>query len=62
MSIINLAIFVGIVMFALMTSSYLAGLILVFALSILEIVEYGMTHFMFLLMCELTLAFHHQGN
>ena len=39
-----------------MTSSYLAGLILVFALSILEIVEYGMTHFMFLLMCELTLA------
>ena len=37
-----------------MTSSYLAGLILVFALSILEIVEYGMTHFMFLLMCELT--------
>lgn len=56
MSIINLAIFVGIVIFALMTSSYLAGLILVFALSILEIVEYGMTHFMFLLMCELTLA------
>ena len=56
MSIINLAIFLGIVIFALMTSSYLAGLILVFALSILEIVEYGMTHFMFLLMCELTLA------
>ena len=56
MSIINLAIFLGIVTFALMTSSYLAGLILVFALSILEIVEYGMTHFMFLLMCELTLA------
>ena len=56
MSIINLAIFLGILMFALMTSSYLAGLILVFALSILEIVEYGMTHFMFLLMCELTLT------
>ena len=56
MSIINLAIFLGIVIFALMTSSYLAGLILIFALSILEIVEYGMTHFMFLLMCELTLA------
>lgn len=56
MSIINLAIFVGIVAFALMTSSYLSGLVLVFALSILEIVEYGMTHFMFLLMCELTLA------
>ena len=56
MSIINLAIFLGIVIFALMTSSYLAGLILVFALSILEIVEYGMTHFMFLLMCELTFA------
>ena len=56
MPIINLAIFLGIVIFALMTSSYLAGLILVFALSILEIVEFGMTHFMFLLMCELTLA------
>ena len=56
MSIINLAIFMGIVIFALATSSYLAGLILVFALSIMEIVEYGMTHFMFLLMCELTLA------
>ena len=56
MSIINLSIFLGIVIFALMTSSYLAGLILVFALSILEVVEYGMTHFMFLLMCELTLA------
>lgn len=56
MSIINLAIFLGIVIFAFMTSSYLTGLILVFALSILEIVEYGMTHFMFLLMCELTLA------
>lgn len=56
MSIINLAIFLGIVIFALITSSYLAGIILVFALSILEIVEYGMTHFMFLLMCELTLV------
>ena len=56
MSFINLAIFLGIVIFALMTSSYLAGLILVFALSIVEIVEYGMTHFMFLLMCELTLV------
>ena len=56
MSIINLAIFLGIVIFALMTSSYLAGIILVFALSILEIVEYGVTHFMFLLMCELTLV------
>ena len=56
MSIINLAIFLGIVIFTLMTSSYLAGLILVFALSILEIVEYGMSHFMFLLMCELILA------
>ena len=39
MSIINLAIFLGIVIFALITSSYLAGLILVFALSILEIAE-----------------------
>ena len=56
MPIINLAIFLGIVIFAFMTSSYLAGLILVFALSILEIVEYGMTHSMFLLMCELTLT------
>ena len=56
MSIINLAIFLGIVIFALITSSYLAGIILVFALSILEIVEYGMTHFMFLLMCKLTLV------
>ena len=56
MSIINLTIFLGIVIFALITSSYLAGIILVFALSILEIVEYGMTHFMFLLMCELTIA------
>ena len=56
MPIINLAIFLGIVIFALMTSSYLAGLILVFALSFLEIVEYGMRHSMFLLMCELTLT------
>lgn len=56
MSIINFCIFLGILMFALLTSSYLVGLILVFALSIWEIIEYGMTHSMFLLMCELTFA------
>ena len=54
MSIINLTIFLGIVIFALITSRYLTGLILVFVLSILEIVEHGMTHSMFLVMCELT--------
>lgn len=56
MSIINLIIFFGILMFALLTSSYLAGLILVLVLSVWEIVEYGMAHSMFLLMCELTAA------
>ena len=54
MSIVNLFIFLGILAFALLTSSYLTGLILVFALMVLEIVEHGMTHSMFLVMCELT--------
>ena len=56
MSIINLIIFLSILLFVIFSSSYLAGLILIFALSILEIAEYGMTHFLFLLVCELTIA------
>lgn len=53
---INFFIFLGILIFVSLTSSYLAGLILVFVLSIWEIVEHGMAHSMFLLVCELTFA------
>jgi len=56
MSIINVLVYLGILIFSSMTSRYAVGLILVFALSILEIAEYGMSHFMFLLLCELTVV------
>ena len=56
MAVINFFIFLGILIFVLLTSSYLAGLVLVFALLDWEIVEYGMSHSMFLFMCELTFA------
>ena len=54
MSIANLIIFLGILAFALLTSNYLVGLGLIFVLMVLEIVEHGMVHSMFLVMCELT--------
>ena len=54
MSIANLIIFQGILAFALLTSNYLVGLGSIFVLMVLEIVEHGMAHSMFLVMCELT--------
>lgn len=53
MSIVNLIIFLGILAFALLTSNYLVGLGFIFVLMVLEIVEHGMAHSMFLVMCEL---------
>lgn len=53
MSIVNLIIFLVIMAFALLTSNYLVGLAFIFVLMVLEIVEHGMAHSMFLAMCEL---------
>lgn len=54
MSIVNLIMFLGVLAFAVFSSNYLAGLVLVLILMTLEIFEHGMAHSMFLVMCELT--------
>ena len=52
----NLIIFLGIASFTMLTSSYLVGMVSIFFLSILEIIQHGMSHFGFLIICELTIV------